>query len=62
MLFPRTAESMAITDADRRILWVNKVLKEICGIEPDLQKAEVVFSFCPASSNALGVSWILLST
>jgi PAS domain S-box-containing protein len=31
MLFPRTAESMAITDADRRILWVNKVLEEICG-------------------------------
>jgi len=31
MLFPQTAESMAITDSDRRILWVNKVLEEISG-------------------------------
>src|SRR6202051_1111670 len=31
LLFPQTAESMAITDSDRRILWVNKVLEEISG-------------------------------
>jgi PAS domain S-box-containing protein len=30
-LFPRTSESMAITDADRRILWVNEVLEENSG-------------------------------
>jgi PAS domain S-box-containing protein len=30
-LFPRAAESMAITEADRRILWVNETLEENSG-------------------------------
>jgi PAS domain S-box-containing protein len=30
-LFPQTAEGMAITDADRRILWVNESLEKTCG-------------------------------
>jgi PAS domain S-box-containing protein len=30
-LFPATAEGMAITDADRRILWVNESLEKSCG-------------------------------
>jgi PAS domain S-box-containing protein len=30
-LFSRAAESMAITDADRRILWVNETLEKACG-------------------------------
>jgi PAS domain S-box-containing protein len=30
-LFPQTAEGMAITDADRRILWVNEALENSCG-------------------------------
>jgi PAS domain S-box-containing protein len=31
MLFPQASESMAITDADRRILWVNETLEKTCG-------------------------------
>jgi PAS domain S-box-containing protein len=31
MLFPQAAESMAITDVDRRILWVNETLEKTCG-------------------------------
>jgi PAS domain S-box-containing protein len=30
-LFPHPTESMAITDADRRILWVNEALEKDCG-------------------------------
>jgi PAS domain S-box-containing protein len=30
-LFPRAAEGMAITDAERRILWVNETLEKNCG-------------------------------
>jgi PAS domain S-box-containing protein len=30
-LFPQTAEGMAITDANRRILWVNETLENSCG-------------------------------
>jgi PAS domain S-box-containing protein len=30
-LFPQTAEAMAITDADRRILWVNEALEKSSG-------------------------------
>jgi len=31
MLFPQNAEDMAITDADRRILWVNETVEKTCG-------------------------------
>jgi PAS domain S-box-containing protein len=31
MLLPQNAEDMAITDADRRILWVNETLEKTCG-------------------------------
>jgi PAS domain S-box-containing protein len=31
MLVPQNAEDMAITDADRRILWVNETLEKTCG-------------------------------
>ena len=34
-LFSRAAESMAITDADRRILWVNETLERACGYTVD---------------------------
>ena len=30
-LFPRTAEGMAIIDADRRILWANETVQKDCG-------------------------------
>ena len=30
-LFPEATEGMAITDADRRILWVNETLEKTCG-------------------------------
>jgi PAS domain S-box-containing protein len=43
MLFPQNAEDMAITDADRRILWVNEALEKTCGYRlPELKGKSAV--------------------
>jgi PAS domain S-box-containing protein len=43
MLFPQNAEDMAITDADRRILWVNETLEKTCGYRlPELKGRSAV--------------------
>jgi PAS domain S-box-containing protein len=58
-LFPQTAESMAITDADRRILWANGALEKSCGYSlEELRGKYAVKLFFGALTDAAAVGRI----
>jgi PAS domain S-box-containing protein len=58
-LFPQTAEAMAITDADRRILWANETLEKISGYRlEELRGKYAVKLFFGALTDAAAVGRI----